>query len=110
MQDVISVWQGVAMDTLKLHLGSPHPTPLPPAGCLPLKRSLGCFRDGLPTGLAACGSLLPSWTPHTICLHLYFSCSSNIENKAKQMFEKTLLDSHRHHISLLEFESKLGDI
>ena len=31
MQDVIGVWEGVAMDTLKLHLGPPHPTPLRPA-------------------------------------------------------------------------------
>jgi hypothetical protein len=32
MQDVIGIWQGVAMDTLELHLGPPHSTPLRPVG------------------------------------------------------------------------------
>jgi hypothetical protein len=33
----IGVWQGVAMDSLKFHLGLPSPTLLHPAGRLPLK-------------------------------------------------------------------------
>jgi hypothetical protein len=41
MQGVVGVGQGVAMDSLKLHLGPPHPTPLCPAARSPLKRSLG---------------------------------------------------------------------
>jgi hypothetical protein len=44
MQGVVGVWQGMAMDSLKLDLGPPHPTPLCPAGRSPLKRSLGRFR------------------------------------------------------------------
>jgi hypothetical protein len=67
-------------------------------------------RGGLPVGLATCGRLLPSWTLHAIRLHLYFSCSSNNENKAKQMFRKCFVGSHRRHISPLEFTSKSGDI
>jgi hypothetical protein len=50
MQGVIGVWQGVAMDSLKLHLGPPHPTPLCPAGRSPLKQSLGRFRGALGEG------------------------------------------------------------
>ena len=44
MQGVIGVWQGVAMDSLKLHLGPTHPTPLCPAGRSPLKWSLSRFK------------------------------------------------------------------
>jgi hypothetical protein len=44
MQGVVGVWQGVAMDSPKLHLGPLHPTPLCPADRLHLKRSLGRFR------------------------------------------------------------------
>jgi hypothetical protein len=101
MQVVIGVGQWVTMDSLKLHLGLPHPTPLRPAGRSPLKWSPGRSRGGLPKGVA----FLSSWSLHTIRLHLYFSCSSNIENKAKQMFRNKFLGSHRHHISPLEFKS-----
>ena len=44
MKEMQGVWQGVAMDSLKLHLGPTHPTPLCPAGRSPLKRSLSRFR------------------------------------------------------------------
>jgi hypothetical protein len=55
----ISIWEGMAMDSLKFHLGLPCPTLLQPAGGSPaagppLKRPYGCFSGGLPAGWAAC--------------------------------------------------------
>jgi hypothetical protein len=40
----MGVWPGVAMDSLKFHLGPPCPTLLRPAGRPPLKRPYGCFK------------------------------------------------------------------
>jgi hypothetical protein len=77
MQGVIAVWQGAAMDSLKLELSLPHPTHLCPAGISPLKLSHGGFRGGLPAELATCGCLQPSWTPHAIRLHVNFKCLEN---------------------------------
>jgi hypothetical protein len=44
----IGVWQGVAMNSLKFHLGPPCPTLLCPAGGSPLKWPYGRFRGGPP--------------------------------------------------------------
>jgi hypothetical protein len=52
-------------------LGLALPNPLRPAGRPSLKRRYGHFRGGLPTGRAACGRVLPFWTPHAICLCSY---------------------------------------
>jgi hypothetical protein len=64
----IGVWQGVTMDFLKYHYSPPCPTVLCLAGGPPLKQPYGLSKDGLPTGQAACGRLLPFWTPHTMRL------------------------------------------
>jgi hypothetical protein len=54
----IGIWQGVAMDSLKFHPGSPCLTVLCPADRQPLKRPYSRFRGGLPTGWADCCRLL----------------------------------------------------
>jgi hypothetical protein len=54
----IGVWQGVAMDYLKFHLGSPCPNLLCPVSRSPLKWPNSYFR-GIPIGRAAYISLLP---------------------------------------------------
>jgi hypothetical protein len=64
----MGVWQGVAMDSLKYHQGPSCPTLLRPASGSLLKRPYSRFRDGLPAGWAACGCLLPLWTPHAVRL------------------------------------------
>jgi hypothetical protein len=60
----MGVWQGVAMDSLRYHLGPLSPTLLRPAGGPPLKWPYGRFR----AGQAAKSCLLPFWTPHAVCL------------------------------------------
>jgi hypothetical protein len=72
LDDVMDVWQGVAMDSLKFHLGQPCLTLLRPACRPPLKRPYSCFRGGPPTGQAAYGRLLPLFTPHAVCLWMTF--------------------------------------
>jgi hypothetical protein len=67
-RDVLGVWQGVAMDFLKFHPGPLCPTLLCPAGGQPLKRSYSCFSSVAPAGQAACGHLLPPWTPRAVRL------------------------------------------
>jgi hypothetical protein len=62
----IGVWQGVAMDSLKYHLGPPCLSFLRPAGGPPLKRTYSHFRGSPPAGRAVCGHPLPLWTPHAI--------------------------------------------
>jgi hypothetical protein len=42
----IGVWQGVAMYSLKFHLGPPCPNLLCPVGGPPLKWPISCFRGG----------------------------------------------------------------
>jgi hypothetical protein len=64
----IGVWQGVALDFLKYHLGLPCPTLLRPAGRQPLKRPYNRFKGGPTTGWAACGRLPPQWTPRAVRL------------------------------------------
>jgi hypothetical protein len=64
----MGVWEGVAMDSLKYHLGLPCPTFLCSVGGPPLKRPYGHFRGHLYTGWAPCGRLLPIWTPHAVRL------------------------------------------
>jgi hypothetical protein len=85
MEGVIGVWQGVAMDSLKLHLGPPHPTPLCPLGRSPLKRSLDRFRGGMPAGLAAFDRLLPYWTPHAICYIFISVAAATLKTKQKNV-------------------------
>jgi hypothetical protein len=58
------------MDSRKYHSAPPCPTLLRPAGGPLLKRPEGCFRGGPPKGWAACGRLLPLWTPHAIRLRI----------------------------------------
>jgi hypothetical protein len=64
----MSVWQGMAMDSMKYHLGPPCLTLLRPAGAPPLKQPYVHFTGSPPAGQAACGHLLPLWTPHAIRL------------------------------------------
>jgi hypothetical protein len=54
----IGVQRGLAMDSLKYCLSPPFP-----AGGPPLKQLYGRFGAGLPATRAACGCLLPYWTP-----------------------------------------------
>jgi hypothetical protein len=67
----MGVWQGVAMVSLKFHPGPPCSAFPRPTGGPPLKRPYSCFRGGPLAGRAACGHLLPLWTPHAVrlCLH-----------------------------------------
>jgi hypothetical protein len=46
--EAMGVWQGVAMDSLKFHLGPPYPTLLRPAVRPPLRRPYSHFKGGLP--------------------------------------------------------------
>jgi hypothetical protein len=65
-QDVMDIWQRVAMDSLKFYSGPAMPYPSTgPAGGPTLKRPYSRFRDGLPTGRAACGRV----PPHTVRLY-----------------------------------------
>jgi hypothetical protein len=64
----MGAWQGVAMVSLKFHLALPCLTLLRPVGGRPLKWPYGRFGGGLPAGQAACGHLLPYWTPHAVRL------------------------------------------
>jgi hypothetical protein len=70
----IGVWQGVATGhgVPKLSPGTTCSTFLRPAGRPPLKQPYGCFWGGPPTGCAACGHLLPHWTPHAVRLRVKF--------------------------------------
>jgi hypothetical protein len=65
------VWQGLAKDSLKIHLGPPCPTLLCPVGGLPLKQPYGFFRRGSLTGRASCDRFLPTCTPTTVRLCSY---------------------------------------
>jgi hypothetical protein len=60
------VWQGVATDSLKFHLGPLYLTLLRPAGGPCPKWHYGRFRGGPHTGRAACSRLLPPWIPHAV--------------------------------------------
>jgi hypothetical protein len=64
----IGVWQGVAMDSLKLYPGPPCPTHLPPTGRPPLKWTDDHLRGGLSPGRTASGCLLPFRTSHAVRL------------------------------------------
>jgi hypothetical protein len=50
---LMGVWQGVAMDSLKFHMGLPCPTLLRPVGKPTLKQPYSRFWGGLPTGQTA---------------------------------------------------------
>jgi hypothetical protein len=65
----MSIWQGVAMDSLQFHLGLPCPSFLRPVVGPPLKLPYIHFRDGPPAWRAACGRILPLWTPHAVRLY-----------------------------------------
>jgi hypothetical protein len=54
---------GVATDFPRHYQGLPCPTLLNSAVGPPLKQPIGHRRGSLPTGWAACGCLLPLWTP-----------------------------------------------
>jgi hypothetical protein len=64
----VGVWQRVAIDSLKFHLGLPCPSLLRPVGGPPLKRPCSSFWGGPPAERAACGRLLLFWTPHVVRL------------------------------------------
>jgi hypothetical protein len=64
----MGVWQGVAMDSLEFHPGLSCTTLLHPVGGLPLIRHYSLFRGDPPADQAACGRLLPFWTPHAVRL------------------------------------------
>jgi hypothetical protein len=72
----MGVWQGMVMDSLKLHPGPPCPTLLRPAGGSPMKQPYGHFMGGLPAGWPACGCPLPHVVRLSFCptTNLYF-CS-----------------------------------
>jgi hypothetical protein len=62
------VREGVAIDSLKFHLGLQYPTPLYFVGGPRLKPPYRHFRRGPPAKWAACSRILPLWTPHAIRL------------------------------------------
>jgi hypothetical protein len=62
----MGVWQGVAIESLKYHLGPPCRNFLRPEGGPPLKRLLGRFKGGPAAGRAAFDRLLPLWRPHAV--------------------------------------------
>jgi hypothetical protein len=62
------VWQGVAMDSLKFHQGPPCPYPSKPCEWATPERPFGLLRGGPIARRAACGRLLPHWTPHAVRL------------------------------------------
>jgi hypothetical protein len=64
--------QGVTMDSLKFHPGQPCSTCLLPGARSLLKQPYGLFRGSPPIGRAACGPLLPPWTPHAYEFDLLF--------------------------------------
>jgi hypothetical protein len=64
--NIIGVWQGVAMDSLKLHPGPPCPTLLRPAVAPPPKRPYDRFGAGPPAERAACGRFLSPSIPHVV--------------------------------------------
>jgi hypothetical protein len=66
--EIMGIWQGEAMDSLKYYPGSLCPTLLRPAGGIPLKQLYGSFRGGPPARQVACGRLLPPCTPHAVRL------------------------------------------
>jgi hypothetical protein len=68
LKKAMGVWQGVAMESLKFHLGLPCSTLLRPVGGPSLKRPYSRFRGGLPAGWAACGRLLPPRTSDAVGL------------------------------------------
>jgi hypothetical protein len=86
----MGVWQGVAMDSPKFHPGPPCPTLLRPAGGPLLKRYNGRFRGGQPTRQAACGRLLPLWSPHALRLTSLVSEGTCLDpqRNGKHMFAK----------------------
>jgi hypothetical protein len=64
------VWQGVAMDYLKYHLGLPCPTLLRPAAGPVLKQPYSRYRGGPPARRVACSHFLRLLTPHAVRLWL----------------------------------------
>jgi hypothetical protein len=65
---IIGLWQEVAMDSLKFHMGSPCPTLLRPAVGPPLKWQHGRFRVQPSAWQVACSCLL---SPRTTTPHAY---------------------------------------
>jgi hypothetical protein len=63
-QKTMGVWQGVAMDSLKYHRGPPDPSTS--CGRATTETAYSHFMGGPPAGRAACGCLLPVWTPHAM--------------------------------------------
>jgi hypothetical protein len=74
----MGVWQGVAMDSLKFHLGLACQTLLSPAGGPPLKRTYGRLRGGLPAVQATYGRLLLPWSPHALRIGFHASMQMNL--------------------------------
>jgi hypothetical protein len=76
------------MDSLKFYMGPPCPNLLRPVDGPPLKRPYGCFWGNPSTGRAACGRLLPFWTPRAVRLwpgletHLGLAVGSALETQA----------------------------
>jgi hypothetical protein len=62
----MSVKQGVATDSLNCYPGPLCPTRLHLVGRPPLNRPYNRFRGGPLAERAACGRLLPFWTPHVV--------------------------------------------
>jgi hypothetical protein len=96
----MGVWQGVAMDSLKFHLGLPCPTLLRPVGGPPLNRQYSRLRGGPPTGQMACGHLLPCWppTPYACALHPFHVCCSCFRLHASRVRLPHFADSHTFYL------------
>jgi hypothetical protein len=64
----MGVWQGVAMESPRFHLGLPCPTLLRLACRQPLKRPYGCFRGSQPEGGQPAAVFYPlgQSTPHAL--------------------------------------------
>jgi hypothetical protein len=81
LDEAMGVWQGMAMDSLKFHLGRPCPTLLCPDGGSPLTQPYVGFRGGLPRGQEACSPLLPLGHRTPYAYDLCLTCFKSRMNK-----------------------------
>jgi hypothetical protein len=97
------------MDSLKFPLGLPCPTFLYPAGGSLPKWPYSYFRGGPSARQAACGHLLPLWTPHTVRLWAKLHLTNRLPGgdlKVQVSIIRTVQGQHRRetrsHLSFCE--------